>query len=132
VLEFWATWCPPCVEAIPSFKRLHGRFKDRRDFELVGVSLDGDVSVVRQFCSAHGMEWEQLVEPKRIWDNSVARTLDVKAVPLTCIIDKKGIIRTYNHFPGNLEPLVESLLSEPNLESSVERSRRRTLDVQAR
>lgn len=115
VLEFWATWCPPCVEAIPSFKQLYDRFKNRSDFELVGISLDGNDQVVKQFCESKKMEWEQLVEPNRGWDNSVARTFEVTGVPLTCVIDKKGIIRMYNHAPGSLEPFIEKLLSESNI-----------------
>jgi hypothetical protein len=92
----------------------HDRFKDRSDFAMVGVSLDGDVSAIKQFCAAHKMECKQVVEPKRVWDNSVARAFEVTAVPLTCVVDKHGIVRAYSHFPGNLEPFVEALLSEHN------------------
>lgn len=117
VIEAWATWCAPCTTSIPRFQHLNDRFHGRRDFIFIGLSLDGDASIVRKFCADHAMTWEQLVEPKKVWENSVAQAFEVQGVPFTCVIDKKGVVRYYDDrsLPGDgggLEAIVQKLLSE--------------------
>jgi peroxiredoxin len=117
VLEAWATWCGPCTASIPRFQHLNDRFRKSSEFVFVGVSLDDDPSIVRKFCDDHHMTWPQLIEPKKVWDNSVARALEIKGVPFTCVIDKKGLVRYYDDHSlpddvGGLEAIVQKLLSE--------------------
>ncbi|HWA09444.1 MAG TPA: TlpA disulfide reductase family protein [Opitutaceae bacterium] len=117
VIEAWATWCGPCTSSIPRFQHLNDRFHGRSDFAFIGLSLDGDASIVKKFCADHAMTWAQLVEPKKVWDNSVAQAFEVQSVPFTCVIDKKGVVRSYDDktLPedgGGLEAIVQKLLSE--------------------
>ena len=119
VIEVWATWCGPCVASMPRFRHLYERFKDRPNFMFVGVSLDPEWSVVREFCAQHDMPWEQLLEPKKEWSNSVARAFEVTGVPFTCVVDKRSIVRYYDDktLPQDaigLEDIVQKLLWEPD------------------
>jgi len=114
VLEFWSTWCPGCVSSIPHIKSLHAKFGHRSDFLLAGVALFKDPMVIRKFCDERDMPWEQLIEPKREWDNHAALALEVKHVPFTCVIGKDGVIRVYDFYSGDVGRLIERLLAEPN------------------
>jgi thiol-disulfide isomerase/thioredoxin len=114
VIEAWATWCGPCIASLPKIKHIHERFGQRNDFMLVGVSLDKEPNTVKRFCADQGITWLQLIEPGKKFDNSIARALEVKGIPFMCIVDRKGVVRTYQHASGDIERLIERLLAEPD------------------
>ncbi len=85
-LNFWASWCPPCREEMPSIERLHRRL-DGKDFIILAVSLDqGDI---HQFVKEGKYSFRILLDP----EGRVGREYGVTGIPTTFIIDKKGIIR---------------------------------------
>jgi thiol-disulfide isomerase/thioredoxin len=93
VLDFWATWCRPCIAALPSMKRLaqaHGAQRDRRDrpFVLISISGDSNGARLREFVVNHELGWTQC------WDgNSDAqRTYGVKSIPTYFVVDAAGRI----------------------------------------
>lgn len=117
VIEAWATWCGPCIAHLPESKRLYEKFRSNADFEFIGASLDGDAAKVRSFCDSKSVPWTQLVEPGREFECTVARAFDIRAIPFTCVIDKKGIVRRLDGWAtpgptGTVEELIERLLKE--------------------
>lgn len=100
VLNFWATWCPPCTKEIPHFNELNEAFKGK-DVVFLGVSVDrGGVPEVTKF-----MKKTPINYPVAMSENTVYETyqgyLPVKergGIPFTFIIDKEGVIR--EHFVG--------------------------------
>lgn len=85
-LNFWATWCKPCEEEMPSMERLHRAYKDR-GLVMLAVSQDTQgASVVTPFVKRHGLTFAVGLDPKM----SVAGTYGVWALPSTFIIDRKG------------------------------------------
>lgn len=117
VLEFWATWCGPCMAALPELKALDAEFSGRSDFALFGVSIDANVETVRASCLKNAVKWTQLFEPNREWDNSIAKAFEVRGVPFVCVLDKRGVVRYYDGrtIDGDardIRSLIKKLLSE--------------------
>jgi peroxiredoxin/outer membrane lipoprotein-sorting protein len=92
VLDFWATWCPPCREELPSIEKLREEFAGQVQF--FGVN-DEDSGTVKDFLRKHKYELPVLMDGKR----QVDRQYGVSAIPTMFIIDKQGVIR--QHFIGS-------------------------------
>jgi len=86
LLNFWATWCKPCEEEMPSMERLHQQYKDK-GLVVLAISEDvGGASVVTPYLKKHKLTFPVGLDPK----SSVAGLYGVWAVPSTFIIDKRG------------------------------------------
>ncbi|HEU5335734.1 MAG TPA: TlpA disulfide reductase family protein [Terriglobales bacterium] len=88
VLNFWATWCPPCIQELPSLEQLQSRFKDR-GVEVVGISVDVDGKAYQQFLKDHKVDFLTVRDPDQK-TNSLYGTFKF---PETYIIDRRGILR---------------------------------------
>jgi len=89
VLDFWATWCPPCVMEIPHFIELYEQYKDK-GFAMVGISLDREgVSVVKSFARKYRINYPILMTDGRI-DKVYG---GITGIPTTFVIDSAGNIR---------------------------------------
>jgi peroxiredoxin len=89
LVDFWATWCPPCVsesDALEAlYKDLHGQ-----GLEIIGVSEDESVAALKPFLSQHsGITWPMAFDA----DQKVASDLGVKAFPTKLVIDRAGVLR---------------------------------------
>jgi peroxiredoxin len=87
LLNFWATWCPYCVEEMPSLQLLYDRYKGKK-FELLAVSVGEELSDVKKFAEKGGYQFKILLDK----DKNVGRQYRAFSLPLTYIIDKKGIV----------------------------------------
>lgn len=97
VLNFWATWCPPCIEEMPSLVAMGGRMKDK--VTVLAVSLDDDSDAYRKFVRDYGMEPSLLViRDKHKESNTLYGTFKF---PETYIIDANGIVRRKFIGPSN-------------------------------
>lgn len=89
LLDFWGTWCPPCVESIPELRTLHKKYAKEPSFVLIGISSDSDETVWREFTEKYKMVWTQY----RDKDRKIQRAFGVHAFPTYIIIDHEGIVR---------------------------------------
>lgn len=90
LLDFWGTWCPPCVESVPELRSLHKRHsKDGAPFVLIGISSDGDEAEWKDFTAKNKMIWPQY----RDRDRRIQRAFRVSAFPTYIVIDHEGIVR---------------------------------------
>lgn len=88
LLNIWATWCPPCVEEMPSMERVHRKLAGT-DFHVVAVSVDeADSTVVSKFAKDLGLTFE--VVHNR--DGSIRRIYQTAGVPESFVIDRDGVI----------------------------------------
>jgi len=85
-LNFWATWCGPCKEEMPSLEVLHQQFKEK-NFILLTISVDYEgLKPVQEFINKHRYTFPVLLDPKC----EALDLFEVKGIPTTFIINKKG------------------------------------------
>ena len=92
VLNFWGTWCPPCVEETPALNKLQ-RYLASRDGLVLGVAADEDPAAYERFLRDHGVVFETYRDPNTKDNHSpIAESYGTVMVPETYIIDKQGKI----------------------------------------
>jgi len=87
LLNFWATWCPPCRYEMPSMETLYQRFKNQ-GFEILAVDLGEDTNTVRQFIQSHRYTFPVMLDT----DSSIGSIYGIRGIPTTYIIDRRGMI----------------------------------------
>jgi peroxiredoxin len=110
LLNFWATWCPPCRDEIPNIVSAYHKYH-AQGFEVVGISLDQDRNSLDQFVSNNGMDWPQYFDGHG-WNNSLAQRFGVHALPQMWLLDRKGRIVT-KYGCSDLDGKVAALVSTP-------------------
>jgi peroxiredoxin len=113
LLNFWATWCPPCRKEMPSMAVLHRKYAEN-GLKIVAVSVDRDINDLSAFVREYKLTFQVLHDA----DSSVSKEYRVFRYPETFLIDRQGKIR--HHFVGAeewmSEPIIkriEGLLNEP-------------------
>ena len=66
IVNFWATWCPPCREELPNVKSVYDKYHDK-GFEVVAVSLDQDSDALARYVKEHGLPWPQIICAIGVW-----------------------------------------------------------------
>ncbi len=96
VLNFWATWCPPCVDEMPSLEHLQKRFQSQ-DVTILAVSVDDDPDDYHKFLKQHDIDLLTVREAGQKTDTGVIAPVSSRygtfKVPETYIIDRNGVIR---------------------------------------
>jgi peroxiredoxin len=88
LLNFWASWCPPCREEMPSLQKLHEKLKEKK-FALLAVSIDrGGNPPLKSFIDRGGYTFQVLLDP----EGRVASRYQVISIPTTFVIDRQGKI----------------------------------------
>jgi peroxiredoxin len=109
LIDFWATWCRPCVRELPHVKEAYDKLHSK-GFEIVGVSLDKDKGRLTRFVDQHGMAWPQFFDGL-YWQNKFAVQFNIESIPAMWLVDKKGVLRSINA-RADLSGEVTKLLAE--------------------
>ncbi len=105
LLNFWATWCPPCRQEMPSMAALYNRLRDK-GFNVVAVSVDRDANSLTGFVREYQLPF-QILHDK---DSEVSHLYGVFRYPESFIIDRNGIVR--HHLVGAVEWMTPKIISE--------------------
>lgn len=90
LLEFWATWCGPCLPEIPHLKKLHSTYSDQ-DLNIIGISLDRDSTKLEAFIQEKNMGWNQIYQSKR-WEDEIPKMYNIYMIPRSFLIGRDGTI----------------------------------------
>lgn len=94
VVNFWATWCPPCLEEMPELSRLQEKYRDR-DVVVLGISTD-ELDKIREFAKEHPVSYPLLAGNVEAMDLGISLGNDKGVLPYTAIIKADGTIaKTY-------------------------------------
>ena len=108
LIDFWATWCGPCIQEMPTVIAAFDRYHDK-GFEVVGISLDDNLGDLEKFIAANGIKWPQYFDGKR-WGNQLAGQYGINGIPATFLIGKDGKIVAANLRGEELDSAIKSQL----------------------
>ena len=114
VIDFWATWCGPCVGEMPKMKELYAEYRDR-GVEFIGVSLDqpaeqGGLASLKKFVKENGIKWPQYYQGKG-WKGDFSVSWKINSIPRVFVVDQQGKLYSVNA-RGKLETIIPALLKE--------------------
>lgn len=108
LVDFWATWCGPCLASMPNIKRIHERYSDR-GFDVVGISIDDDRGALGAFLAREQLPWTTLHEAGAS-GHPIADHYGIMAIPTTVVVDRKGKVVALDVHGVELERMIEDLL----------------------
>ncbi|HTH46929.1 MAG TPA: TlpA disulfide reductase family protein [Candidatus Limnocylindria bacterium] len=109
LIDFWATWCGPCVAELPHVKAAYAKLHDQ-GFEIVGISFDQEKDALEAFVKKHEMPWPQYFDGEG-WQNKFGQEFGIMGIPAMWLVDKQGNLHDLEGRDG-LEAKVEKLLAE--------------------
>ena len=107
LIDFWATWCAPCREALPHVKEIAKKF-DGQPLMVLSVSVDSDEQKWKEFVAQNEMTWPQYFD--RGFAGPVAKSFGVQAIPHTFTIDADGILQDEHIGAAAIEGMLKKLI----------------------
>lgn len=115
LIDFWATWCPPCVDEIPMIKSIAETYRDQ-GLEVVGVSLDRDEQALRDFVKEENLSYVQVFEKEK--SQTIAKSYGVWGIPSVFLVDKNGVINAMKLRGNRTEQAVKALLANGSISAN--------------
>ena len=110
LIDFWASWCPPCRKANPKLVTLYDKFHSK-GFNILSVSLDDDATKWKEAIAKDKLTWTQISNLKVMEENPIVKQYGVKLIPTTFLLDASGKIVGIDLPQDELEAKIEALLS---------------------
>lgn len=111
LLDFWATWCGPCLVELPHIQAAYKKYHDQ-GFDVLGVSLDQQKGKLSKFIKQKKMPWTQLFDGQ-VWDSAMLTNYNVQGIPFAVLIDREGKIAAINPKSLLLDVAIEKALQQP-------------------
>ncbi len=109
LVDFWATWCGPCIKELPNVKKHYQMYHDK-GFDVVGISLDSDRKALDSFLHEEQLPWKTLFQDEGGWDHPIATYYGVMGIPTVILVDKQGKVISLNARGPELGRLLEEQL----------------------
>ncbi|MBC8115347.1 MAG: TlpA family protein disulfide reductase [Candidatus Saccharimonas sp.] len=115
LVDFWATWCGPCIGELPNVKENYKKYHDK-GFDVVGISLDRSRAALDKFIEKEELPWAQLydeeIQEGTGWNHPVARYYGISGIPAAILVDKDGKVVSMNARGPELTKQLEKLLGK--------------------
>ena len=113
LLDFWASWCPPCLESLPAYERLRQELGPE-NFEVIAINVDENTQDGLQFLEQRPVSYPVLADP----NGEIGKPYKVRSLPRSFLIDQEGnTVQVYKRFKSGDEDLlkkdIEALLKQP-------------------
>ena len=108
LVDFWASWCGPCIREIPNLKKAYAAYQNK-GFEILSISLDNDKDAWTNGIAKHELNWIN-VSDLQAFKSPVAKQMAVNYVPHTFLLDPAGIILAVDLRGEDLENMLQELL----------------------
>lgn len=108
LIDFWASWCPPCRAENPNLVAAYHEFKDK-NFEILGVSFDKDMDAWKKAIEDDKLVWKHVSDLQH-WNNGAAIPYGIKAIPQNVLVDPNGIIIGRNLHGEDLKKKLREIL----------------------
>ncbi len=114
VIDFWATWCGPCIAEMPNMKKLYAEYKDK-GVEFIGVSLDqpvekGGLEKLSTYVQKNGIEWPQYYQGN-YWQSAFSASWGINSIPCVFLVDAEGNLASIKA-RGKLEKMIPEYLEK--------------------
>lgn len=109
LVDFWATWCPPCRAEVGPLVKVYNEYKSK-GFEIVGISFDNDRKAFDDYVKENGMPWIHYFDGKG-WENEVGPAYGIQSIPAMYLLDKEGKVVSTELRDGKLEEELKKLLN---------------------
>jgi len=110
LIYFWAYWCEPCKQEMPHLDKIYREFKDK-GLEIVGISLDSSIKKAEDFTKQARLQWKHSCSGKE-WQDETVGLYGVNSLPSLWVVDRKGILRSFDVKGEELREVIAALLSE--------------------
>jgi thiol-disulfide isomerase/thioredoxin len=115
LVDFWATWCGPCIGELPNVKENYKKYHDK-GFDVVAISLDRSRDPLDKFIAKEEIPWTQLydeeVQKGKGWNHPMAQHYGINAIPAAILVDKDGKVVSMRARGEELPKLLEKLLGK--------------------
>ncbi len=108
LIDFWATWCGPCREALPHIRDIAHRFQEQ-PLVVISISLDKDEDKWKEFVAKNQMTWLQYRDGG--FNGAIAKSFGVNAIPATFTIDADGVLEDQHVGDANIEGKLKKLVA---------------------
>ncbi len=113
LLDFWATWCTPCLREIPNIRQVYDS-QNAQGFEVLGINMDDNLTPVRQYLGSNPLPWKTAfsADPSALgFESAIAKELGITAIPFLVLVDREGKVAAIHVRGDKLAPTVQALLS---------------------
>ena len=113
LVDFWATWCGPCIAEIPNVLEQYEKYHSR-GFEVIGISLDQERDALEKFVTERKIPWPILFEPSEGsgWQHTLATYYGISGIPTVILIGKDGNVVSLNARGERLGELLDELFKD--------------------
>jgi thiol-disulfide isomerase/thioredoxin len=109
LIDFWATWCGPCLREMPHIRALHKRL-EKQGFTVLAINLDRNQEDLDRFLKENDLPWTNLVAEGA---RKAATRYGVRAIPTMIVVDQQGKVAAVSHRVADLTGTIEKLVKKP-------------------